>query len=586
MRALRIVAWAVLLASTARAPALAGGEGALAWVHVEANTGGSSGGHVALRVGDTIYHVQQTFDGLYELNRDEWETFQHLYSGLQNRRLAVAQLDVAAVDVERVEERLAKAFVVQRAEFARRSQLALDVAWTLAWREGRPPPPLAAAGLLAPSPQPDAHAQALRESVRKVYGPDHLVRERQRVEEILRAFGTDARDLEALREALLLREALVGLEEGFALAEGALLPLEGLLAEPLADDERQGARRFAEAQEQAVLELIASRRPDRARPLLLAMARYQALARSAASGRLVLLDAYAGFEELPPAREHTSQTAAAKLAAELAPLLHEGRAKVLAGAAVDEVRYNLLEVGAGVLREFARGALGAPVRKLPRRATPAAARVVTVTPPVDEAWVAQAHVEALRALARQEERLRARYFYGVVRSNCVTELVRLQNEAFPPGDAERALGAELAPGRGLGFIPFAFFHEATRRLRVAHRDEVLSHRQRELARLARDEAGALLRLREAITLTSDIYTPRLRDGRFLFFTDDVVWLRPLLGVANLGFASGHGLVGLLSAPLDGGDRLRAAASGFGYSLPELFFANIRKGTFEYVAPEP
>jgi hypothetical protein len=114
---------------------------------------------------------------------------------------------------------------------------------------------------------------------------------------------------------------------------------------------------------------------------------------------------------------------------------------------------------------------------------------------------------------------------------------------------------------------------------------VASHRERELARLLREDPGLLRRFAEATTLGSSIYEPRLRDSTFLFFTDDVMLRRPLLGLANLGYAAGSSVVGLLAAPFDGAARLRAAGAGVWYSLPELAFFNIRKGTFEYVPAE-
>jgi len=590
MRALPLLCAALLAGA---APALADEARALAdeaptlgWIHAEANTGGSSAGHLALRVGDVVYHVQQSGDGLLELNRDEWHTFRHLYAGLQNRTLAVAALEVSAADVERVEARLARAFVAQRAELARRERLALDVRWLEAWRDGAAPPPLAGAGLLAPAPTPDPQAEALRGRVRAAHGEARLARERARVEAALAGFVPGADGLEPLREALLLREALAALAEGFTLAEDALLPVPEALAAPLSAAERAGAARLAAAQERAVLELLASRRPDRGRALLLAIARHQALARSAASGRLVLLDAYAGRGERPPAGERVSRDTAARIAAELAPLVREGRARVLAGTEPDEARYNLLEVGAGVLREFEAGARGAPVRKLPRRATPAAARPVAFSPGgADASALARARRAARHALAAQEERIHAAYRYGVLDRNCVTELARLLNDAFPPDEVARALGASLEPGAGLTFIPFAFFDAAKGRLRVADVAEVPSHRERELARRLDAAPGLATRLAEATTLGSAIYAPRLRDGRFLLFTDGVFWRRPLYGLANLGFAAASGAVGVLAAPFDGAARLRAAASGAWYSLPELVFVNIRKGTFAYVPHE-
>ena len=159
----------------------------------------------------------------------------------------------------------------------------------------------------------------------------------------------------------------------------------------------------------------------------------------------------------------------------------------------------------------------------------------------------------------------------------MTEIVRLLNEAYD-GEAARALGAELEPGAGFDFMPFAFFDSVTSRLRVAEIEIVPSHRERELARVLTEDPRLPRRLGESITFASSIYTPRLRDGSFLFFTDDVFWRRPLLGLANLGFAAGSGVFGVAAAPFDGARRARAAGSGLWYSVPELFFFNIRKGT--------
>jgi hypothetical protein len=583
--ACRSASWVCALWLLLASPATAGDGGGLRWIYVESNVGGSSGGHLALRIDETIYHVQQGPDGLYELNRDEWDTFRHLYTGLQNRHLHVAAIDVAPHDLERVERRMARAYVAQRAALAEQARLRLDRAWLEAWRTGGEVPALPSAGLLAPTDAPDPEAAAVRARVEEALGRDFVTAERARVEDAIARFDVADGSLLALRERLLLREALRALDEGHSLAAEALLPIEGRMAEPLSAAEREAARQFATAQREAVVELLGSARPDRAGPLLLALARHQALARSARTGRLVLLDPYAGLDANEE-RESLSPAAAARLAAGIEPVVRAGRDNVLAGRRFDEARYNLLELGAALWQEFEGGVRGRPVRKLPRKATPAAPRTVAFAPatlPPDAIEAAITRTE--RAIAEDEARLHARYRYGVFERNCVTELVRMLNASFEPDQVAGALGASLEPGAGLSFIPFVFYDEATDRLRVRELEEVPSHRERELARMATTESGLTWRLREATALTSTIYEPRLRDGRFLFFTDDVFWRRPLLGLANLGWALGNALPGLLAAPFDGAARLRAAGSGVWYSLPELAFFNIRKGTFEYVPPD-
>jgi hypothetical protein len=571
------------LATAARADAPT----SLAWIYVEANTGSSSAGHVALRVHDTVYHVQQTPDRLFRLERQDWGSFRYVYAGLQNRTLALAHLDVAAPDVERAEDRLAHAYVSQRSELELRERRALDRAWLEAWRAGRPPPPLAGGGLLAPADAPDPHALALRDAVRERYGADFLPGEIARLNARARALPVTPDAGIELRETLLLRETLEALDAGWPLAPDALLPNEGLLAEPLAPDEVAGARRHAEAERDSVLALLASPRPDRGRPLALAAARHQALLRSAERGVPVLLDPYTDVEPAEAPDQDGSRESWSRRADELAAVLRTGRPLVLGAKRFDEARYNLLELGAGTWREEMRGAAGLAVRKLPRASLPSAARSVAFQPDASPAALDTAAREADTALAAQEQRLDALYRYGVIRRNCVTEIVRLLNDAYD-GEAARALGAELPPGAGLDFIPFAFWDSVTSRLRVARLEIIPSHREQELARVLAEDPRLPRRFEESITLASSIYTPRLRDGSFLFFTDDVFWRRPLLGLANLGFATGNVPLGLVTAPFDGARRARAAGSGIWYSLPELVFFNIRKGTFDWVpsAPEP
>jgi hypothetical protein len=91
--------------------------------------------------------------------------------------------------------------------------------------------------------------------------------------------------------------------------------------------------------------------------------------------------------------------------------------------------------------------------------------------------------------------------------------------------------------------------------------------------------GLASRLRETNTLTTTIYRPNPADSVFLFFTDDVVAPRPLFGLANLAVGLGAGVAGLATLPVDRGALLKAGAWGAIWSLPELLFVNIRKGSF-------
>jgi hypothetical protein len=51
---------------------------------------------------------------------------------------------------------------------------------------------------------------------------------------------------------------------------------------------------------------------------------------------------------------------------------------------------------------------------------------------------------------------------------------------------------------------------------------------------------------------------------------------------NLFFALGYTGWGLAALPFDGGVRAQAGLEGMLWSLPELAFVNVRKGSFNWV----
>ncbi|MGZ4955430.1 MAG: hypothetical protein ACXV8Q_09990, partial [Methylobacter sp.] len=59
--------------------------------------------------------------------------------------------------------------------------------------------------------------------------------------------------------------------------------------------------------------------------------------------------------------------------------------------------------------------------------------------------------------------------------------------------------------------------------------------------------------------------------------------RPVFGLVNAAAAIGQSVYGFLSWPLDSGDNLKSGATGILMSLPELFFFNMRKGSYKYLS---
>lgn len=546
-------------------------------MYVRANVGGASGGHAALVAGETVYHMQSGADGLVRLTRDSWDHFRYVYADLQNRPLEVAFVSLEPAARERVLAAFTDLYVAQDGALAARDEAATDVAWLEAFRDGRSLPALRAAGLLAPDRANDPHALELRDRL-----GEPLAQELSAAEAAVES-GSTAK-LREYRDALTLRESLRALDGAWGLDPAALVSLPAELDPPLEAAERDGLEARAAELERTLVFLLGSRRADRGAAILLAQARYLAVRRSLDQNRIVLLDPFEGAPRVDMDELEMSADAHEKAVAHAAQVARRVRAQVLAPTRVDEPGYAVLEEAGGMLERVASARDIGALFDLGRRRLPARGRSIEAPLPTGDLDAALR--DAKLRLEAAQRALEERYAYDLIRRNCITELVRLTDGVFGSADdAREALGGRIAPGEAFGFVPFVFFDDVRSRLRIARVEHVPSFRERELERIAREEPGIWPRARESSPLLATAYQPLLRDSAFLLFTDDVFWRRPLYGAANLAWASAYTLYGVGAAPFDRGARLRAGLLGAFWSLPELAFQNVRKGSYEWVSVE-
>jgi hypothetical protein len=583
----------------------------LRFVYVNASEYGASGGHTAVAVGDDVYHYQQHAEGIFRLVREAWPSFRRRYNDFENRSLRVARVEVDADDRERVRARLAREHLIQRAQIRMQDDLEGEVALLEALDGARPGLPLRGAGLFAGTAG-DADGVVLRNAVDAIVGAGFVGTQRRRVEQALAATRPDVRPLEAasvvadaypprvarwsrkVRELSTLRLALDVLLDDVAVDDALLVDPEAFEQEPrtLGARERAGLVALRGELEAAVCALLRSSRPDRGFALLVAIARHRVVTMSLRTGRLVVLDALAkSGPEVAAMRVAQMREPLRGVRREARASYRHVRRAVLTDGRVDEAAYNGLENAATRYHELARALdRGAALRTAPGRHVPDRVGSVPATwVPMTAEHPADLLDRARRNASLGRQRLHALYPYDLLRRNCATELLRVVGRAFPRDSAAaRALGGEVRAGEGFAFIPFAWFEYVRTHLRVSSIEVLPSYRLRGLeARYAREDRLRVY-LQETSTLTSTLYPGSVGEEAFLLFTDDVTWPRPLYAVANGAWALGATGVGLFTAPFDGSLRLSRGLRGLFASVPELFFMNVRKGSFagSPATPEP
>jgi hypothetical protein len=342
--------------------------------------------------------------------------------------------------------------------------------------------------------------------------------------------------------------------------------------------------------------LVASERPDIGLSLLLAWARLEALERSIKTGQLHVVE--------PRRSEHqVLKSLAAHLPREwlethrkfVRAKWQRARRDFESGSGPLEVRLASLERGHHAYQHLRADTLH-PALEMPgslEHVPSLSASVAIHYAPgkwllpwpadVPASALEEAHQNSIHLTTQARREIKHDLAYRLLTQNCVTELLSLleppiAGQASPGASTSSAAPPYALPSILTGrFIPSVAGQFIENTLASGPRHSLPSGRRKRLQEP--ESAGTWHALREATTLTSKTYQPHEGDSSFLFFADGPIWLRPAIGLANLGYGLGAIGVGIMTIPFDHGERVRRGLEGMVMSVPELFLFQIRRGTY-------
>lgn len=607
---------------------------------IEPNEGQSAGGHSALRIGDLVHHLEHRDDGLIVDRRDPVRDFERSYRLEGNRGIEALRLSLPPA----VEDALVR--ILEARHHERRlgldalAGLEAELAWIdRALETGRASVTVPGLGILDDEPAGceagrSAGLGVLRERIEEGLGSGRL---EARIAEARRALhlaldrlasrppdssppppSSEARArsgmgprlatsaepggaVRRLAEAAQTLEALEAIRDCRGPDPSRLLPV-GFEADAVGrrpDLEAPPSRHPAwlaarEALLRSVVRLVESERRDPGLALLLAWSRLVALDSTLERGSLLVVDPYAEAPEPIDLRargatatelEARERAAEARLRAREEELGEAGRPLEQRLERLEAARHDLAHARRGEAHRAPEPAVDA-TRSLSERH--AAARVELIWPRrVSLDGLASRRRALLPRAKRARRELERELGYALFTRNCVTELLEVLDEALAvdPGTAGFRAARRRDPEAPTGFIPVVAGRLVARHAPVEERVRRPGLRELAIERAARLGRADWVALRESNTLTARTYRPHSADSLFLFFSQGPVWARPLIGVGNLLTGLGGATAGLLTAPLDGGERFLRGIRGVAMSVPELFFFSVRKGTY-VVAPDP
>ena len=566
------------------------------YLYIDANEGGSSGGHVGVVVDDDVFHYEYRRPGMLVLRRETFDEFRHQYTGLENRTIEVSRIPVSEKTFRLVRERFRHRYFVQRRQLELLDTLRTERQILEQMLQGRVE--LDGAGFFVDEGSaPDPALLALRQRVLDTYGATFLT---ERVEALRRRLSAldppqvpehraeisvDETPAAAYGFARRYRDTLTALTALDVLATARPLRSDVTITAPaeelsLSADDALGLRKLSDTLATSLVRLLDSSRPDWGFALLLGMARLAALERTRESQQWVFLDVFPrNADVIERARVARRPELIGAVLGDAHSALELARVRLASRLRGDdsfgESEFGDLEAAGNRLAEIRRALDEGRDLRVPHLL------LVPARPGVRQAVLAPSSMALAAGLvaarAREEAYARAlerRYGYHIVTRNCVSEILGELDVALP--------GGRGAADGSLSFIPALSTLVVNERYGVSEVFRIPSHRRAGLARLYQDKNPLRVFLRESNTITSTLYWRNARDSIFIFFTDDVVVTRPVFGAANLVTGVAASVVGLATTPFDRGKLLRAGLRGALFSLPELFFQNIRKGSFEYV----
>ncbi len=612
------------------------------YLYIEASEGNSSGGHTAIQFGDDIYHYQHVDSGLIRLFRQEKTGFHFLYRYLQNRPMHLSRIEVSEDTFDLLKEQFKWQFLKQEKQFkllddlhkervfirrllqkSTAGQAGIDADAASVLR-------LKGVGLFFPEPghqpqhadsqltkQQSLSVQSLRQKLEQRYGPDFFQRRRATVDAQIKALAPSqwpAVNLDPAGEKF--PASIYSFTERYSDSLTALFAIKAIIdASPLQADallrlnqpdfkiseaERQVLRELRNDLETSFVKAVDSNRPDWGYAVLVNMARYIAIDASLQSGHWVFIDDFAeNSERLRPDQylEHGEQIR--MLISDARTGLNKIRLSAASRQRLSESEYSQIEMAANRYIELLNSEQRHDFRYNGEKTLPSKSIGFPESPLPN--LTPEQLTGVLSALDIIEnslfETLQQSYRYDLFSHNCVTELFRTINQAllepYLPGDKTGDLEALTIQesGKRLGghveipynFIPFVAYQSVLDHYHVTQNYDLDSYRGLELAKLAAGQNDPLTALRESNIISSRLYRYNPDDALFVFFTDDNVPLRPVFGLVNTAAAIGQSVYGFFSWPLDSGDNLKSGATGILMSLPELFFFNMRKGSYKYLS---
>jgi len=566
---------------------------------VNANTGQSSGGHSGIRLGELVYHFQFYPDQIFHIVRESWAEFRYVYGIQENRTIKISKVGISKETFDFLLERMNEIYLIQKKELDNLVNLENDLKILGSILTGGGLIHLKAAGYFHSKPTKNNDYKPLLQKIHSKFGRNFILQnltatrkklyqfkfysseveqfpnERKIYPKTITHFSTEYLELISLVKVyeVLLDELELNPSSFFEYNFDSTLSLTEIRMSLLS--------KLSEKLENEILNLFESNSTNKGYSLLVTIARYLVIKKSIVNKTNYFLDSYNKNHMLVIGEAIHNKSFLTGVETQTRGKVNVMYNDLFTKEELLERDYNKLEDLANRHVEILNGLNKLePIRINYEQMMPSKEGDVTLDYDYSKSHLFESLITKVHSnKSKYELALQKKYSFNLFNKNCTTELFHSINSFFQMGNIEskERLGGVVNGDDFLVFIPVYAYYAVGEKYNSLTEVTIPSLR----TMILKKNSPYGLSFMESNTLTSQYYKFNNEDSLFIFFTEDVIWQRPIYGILNLAVGVGETFFGIALLPIDKGKRFVKGLQGVFFSGPELFFFNVRKGTFIY-----
>ena len=561
------------------------------FVYINSNSGQSSGGHSGIKIGSYLYHFQYYDDKIFHLVREKWTEFLYVYNSLDNRKIFKTEIKVSEEDYEKISSFWNQFYLIQTKQLEIKELLKNDFLFRKAIYEKKKIN-IPSLSYLDTTLSYSEKNFLKRFNANKIKDLKKKVKiERDDIEYTNYTYNDLKKDLFPLSKSFYSQKiidnvqkshALYCLEINCQLKKESFFILDSFISWDEKNILLDKWKLVLPMLEKRIENYLSEGTHFSGKAFLLTVIRFKYMQYSIQTNSIHLPDSYSRYVNTYSYRLEERDTLK-ELEKQVIILFSTYLKKYSTSKLYMEEELQALEDSGNRLNDlFSKRSSTKILRSYEFLLFPSKEEEVFLDDLFKISHESESHLkESEELFSNYQKNLQLLYPFDLFTENCTTEIFTTLNRQHAPKSEKvrLVLGGKIEGREDLNFIPFVANYHVGKVYRTGDQKIIESFRIRNIHKMKEVENPLWVEFRESNTLLSKTYKSNSNDSFFIFFTDDTFLLRPIYGTFNLIAGISQFGTGLFTLPFDKGYNLKMGGYGVLFSLPELAFFNIRKGTF-------